>query len=57
MLSQDAKAAFLSRRDLAPTEEISELMYADDIVIRAVNNENAQIYVRYIEQAGRRYGL
>ena len=57
MLSQDAKAAYLSRRDPAPTGEISEMMYADDTVLLAVNNEQAQIDMRCIERAGRRYGL
>ena len=35
LLIQDAKAAFLSRRDPARTGEISELMYADDTLILA----------------------
>ena len=57
LLIQDAKAAFLSRRDPARTGEISELMYADDTLILAVNNEDAEIYMQCIEQAGRMYGL
>ena len=57
LLIQDAKAAFLSRRDPARTREISELMYADDTLILAVNNEDAEIYMQCIEQAGRMYGL
>ena len=57
MLIQDAKATFLSRRDPARTGEISELMYADDTLILATNNEDAEIYMQCIEQAGRMYGL
>ena len=57
LLIQDAKAAFLSRRDPARTGEISELMYADDTLILAVNNEDAEIYMQCIELAGRTYGL
>ena len=47
----------ISRRDPARTGQISELMYADDTLILAVNNEDAQIYMQCIEQAGRMYGL
>ena len=54
---QDAKATFLSRRDPARTGEISELMYADDTLILATNNEDAEIYMQCIEQAGRMYRL
>ena len=57
MLIQDAKAAFLSRRNPARTGEISELMYADDTLILATNNEDAEIYMQCIEQAGRIYGV
>ena len=57
LLIQDAKAAFLSRRDPTRTGEISELMYADDTFILAVNNEDAKIYMQCIQQAGRMYGL
>ena len=57
MLIQDAMATFLSRRDPARTGEISELMYADDTLILATNNEDAEIYMQCIEQAGRMYGL
>ena len=57
LLMHDAKAAFLSKRDPARTGEISELMYADDTLIVAVNNEDAEIYMQCIEQAGRMYGL
>ena len=57
LLIQDANAAFLSRRDPARTGEISELMYDDDTLILAVNNEDAEIYMQCIEQAGRMYGL
>ena len=32
-------------------------MYADDTLILAVNNEDAEIYMQCIEQAGRMYGL
>ena len=32
-------------------------MYADDNLILAVNNEDAEIYMQCIEQAGRMYGL
>ena len=53
LLIQDAKAAFLSRRDPALTGEISELMYADDTLILAVNNEDAEIYMQCIGQVGR----
>jgi len=53
MLIQNAKTAFLSRRDPARTEKISELMYADDTLILAVNNEHAESYMLCIEQAGR----
>ena len=51
------QAAFLSRKDPARTGEISELMYADDILILAVRNEDAEIYMQCIEQAGGMYGL
>ena len=57
MLIQDAKATFLSRRGPARTGEISELMYTDDTLILATNNEDAEIYMQCIEQAGRMYGL
>ena len=57
MLIQDAKATFLSRRDPARTGEISELMHADGTLILATNNEDAEIYMQCIEQAGRMYGL
>ena len=43
--------------DPARTGEISELMYADDTLILAVNNEDAEIYMQCIAQAGRMYGL
>ena len=43
LLIQDAKAAFLSRRDPARTGEINELMHADDTFILAVNKEDAKI--------------
>ena len=56
LLIQDAKAAFLSRRDPALTGEISELMYADDTLILAVNNEDAEIYMQCIGQVGRMGG-
>ena len=56
MLIQDARTAFLSRRDPARTEEISDLMYANDTLILEVNNEHAEIYMFCIEQAGRMYG-
>ena len=32
-------------------------MYADDTLIFATNNEDAEIYMQCIEQAGRMYGL
>ena len=57
MFILDAKAAFLSKRELARTGEINELMYVDDTLIPAVNNANAKICVQCIEQAGRMYGL
>ena len=57
MLIQDAKATFLSSRGPARTGEISELMYADDTLLLATNNEDAEIYMQCIEQAGRMYGL
>ena len=47
----------ISRRDPARTGQTSELMYADDTLILAVNNEDAEIYMQCIEQAGRMYGL
>ena len=55
MLIEDANAAFLSRSDPARTGEISELMYADDTLILAVNNEDAETYMQCIEQGGRMY--
>ena len=57
MLIEDANAAFLSRSDPARTGEISELMYADDTLILAVNNEDAETYMQCIEQGGRMYGF
>ena len=44
-------------RDPARTGEISELMYGDDTLILAANDEDAAIYMQCIEQAGRMYGL
>ena len=57
MFILDAKAVFLSKRDPARTGKINELMYADDTLIPAVKNANAEIYRQCIEQAGRMYGL
>ena len=57
MFIEDANAAFLSRSDLARTGEISELMYAGDTLILAVNNEDAETYMQCIEQGGRTYGF
>ena len=32
-------------------------MYADDTLLLAANNEDAEIYMQCIDQAGRMYGL
>ena len=45
------------QRGPARTGKISELMYADDTLVLAANNEDAEIYMPCIEHAGRMYGL